>query len=123
MIVLKQQPDIPKARLPPHLEQLVSLQMENMQQAYTNYNPDHDGHLALITPNDTDAALGKKLGLFWTENIFEGVLYNKRFDVFIALILTNNQYCITLLIPDEYWLDTGIRNRLVQQLEGGEQYR
>ena len=105
MIVLKQQPDIPKARLPPHLEQLVSLQMENMQQAYTNYNPDHDGHLALITPNDTDAALGKKLGLFWTENIFEGVLYNKRFDVFIALILTNicsKRFlceCIELSIP------------------------
>lgn len=122
MISFRSPPDILNARLPPHLHQLVSLQMESLLATYTHYTPEHDGYLTLITPTDTDQRLCSKLGLFWSENIFEGVLYNKKFKVFIAMILTNNQFCITVLIPDEPWLEPKIRERVQQQVEGGECY-
>lgn len=122
MLIFRTPADIPKARLPPHLHQLMTLQMKALQIAYTSYNADEDGHLILITPTDTDSQLCKKLGLFWSENLFEGVLYNTHYKIFITMILRNNQFGITLLIPDEPWLETGIRTRMIMQMEGGGGY-
>jgi hypothetical protein len=119
MIAFKQPDDIKKARLPPHLEQFVTKELKGFLTSYASYNPVDDGHISIITPNDTDARLSTTLGRSWAENCFEGVSYDAEYHVWSTLILNNNQFGIVVIIPDEPWLEAGIRTRIMQLMEGG----
>lgn len=119
MIVFKQLDDIKKARLPPDLETYLTSELKRFLTSFTNYNPTVDGYACIISPNDYDARLSTSLGRSWAENCFEGVAYNAEYHYWTALILNNNQFCVSLIIPDEPWLEVGIRTRLKQLMEGG----
>lgn len=118
MISIRSPGDIEKARLPPHLAAPVKQHLQHILDAYLNYNPDSHGHLVLVTPSDTDTSLGQQLGRRWSDNGFEGVQYDATHRCFVAVILRNNEHAITVLVPDEPWLDPAIRQRLLLELAG-----
>ncbi|TLM69216.1 MAG: hypothetical protein FDZ69_00140 [Deltaproteobacteria bacterium] len=118
MISIRSPGDIERARLPPHLVAPASKHLQHILDAYINYDPNDHGHLALVTPKDTDASLGLSLGRKWRENGFEGVEYDVAHRCFVAVILRNNEHAITILVPDEPWLDPAIRHRLLLELAG-----
>ena len=121
MITIRAPVDIEKARLPPHLVAPASKHLQNIIDAYSTYVPDDHGHLAIITPTDTDVGLGLSLGRKWQESGFEGVEYDVAHRCFIAVTLKNNEHAITILAPDEPWLDPAIRQRLLLELAGDPQ--
>lgn len=116
MIAFRSLADVSKARLPPHLIEPVLKTMQAILKAHPAYDPDNDGHLALITPTDTDDSLGERLGDRWQESGFEGVAFDPVSRVFSTMILRNNQFGISILIPDEPWLPTAIRERITSQM-------
>lgn len=112
MISFKQRSDIPKARLPPHLAAYIDRLFTDIIKSLPDYHSDNDGYLALVTPRDTDKSLGDRLGWKWTNGCFEGISYDKASRCFVTMILRNNQFVISILIPDEPWLDPAIRDRM-----------
>lgn len=116
MIAFRSIDDVIKARLPPHLNESVLKTMQAILKAHPAYAPEDDGLLILITPTDTDDSLGERLGDKWQEGGFEGVTFDPVSRVFSTMILRNNQFGISILIPDEPWLPTAIRERITSQM-------
>ena len=115
MITFRSMTDVQQARLPPHLVTPVTKYMQAILST-KGYNPDNDGHLVLITPTDTDSGLCEKLGRKWQDSCFEGTARDTLCCCFVTMILRNNQFGISILIPDKDWLDPAIRARLLREL-------
>jgi hypothetical protein len=113
--------DIPKARLPTHLIPPVTKLMRGIHAAHgSDYQPDDDGYVILVTPADTDKSLADRLGTRWNESSFEGVSYDKAARLYHAVILRNNQFTLSILIPDEPWLDPAILARMLYDMGGDD---
>jgi len=121
MLAFRSLEDIPKARLPTHLIQPVTKLMRCIHAAHgSDYQPDDDGYVILVTPTDTDKNLADRLGTRWNDSCFEGVSYDKASRLYHAVILRNNQFTLSILIPDEPWLDPDIRARMLPEIGGGD---
>lgn len=116
MLIIRSTADISTARFPPRLAVAAAKYFQDIIDAYQNYNPDDDGHLVVVTPSDSDASLGLQLGRKWRENLFEGIERDNKHGCFIVVILSNNQHAVTVLVPDEPWLDGPIRLRLQREM-------
>ncbi|RII25151.1 MAG: hypothetical protein CXR31_14775 [Geobacter sp.] len=121
MLAFRSMEDIPKARLPTHLVSPVTKLMRGIYAAHgAGYQPDDDGYVILVTPTDTDKSLAERLGTRWNESCFEGVSYDKASRLYHAVILRNNQFTLSILVPDEPWLDQAIRTRMLHEMEDEE---
>jgi len=116
MLIFKHLDDIPKARLPTHLAAYISKLLTSIMASLQQYDPEDDGHIALITPKDNDLNLCERIGTRWSESKFEGVSYNAEFRCYHAVVLRNNQYAISVVIPNETWLDSAIKERIQREL-------
>lgn len=120
MLIIRSETDIGTARFPPPLAVAAAKYFQDILDAHENYIPDDDGHLVVVTPSDSDASLGLQLGRKWRESLFEGIVRDNKHGCFIVVILSNNQHAVTVLIPDEPWLDGPIRVRLQRELANYE---
>ena len=116
MLIFRHLDDIPKARLPPHLAAYISKLLTGIMISLQQYDPEDDGHIALITPRDNDHNLCERVGRQWSESMFEGVSYNSEVRCFHAVVLRNNQFAISIIIPDEAWLDSAIKKRIQREM-------
>jgi len=117
MLIFKHLDDIPKARLPTHLAQYISNLITSITALLQHYNPEEDGHIVLITSKDTDSNLCKMIGRGWSESTFEAISYNKEYNCYHAVIMNNNQFAVSILIPREAWLESAIRDRICREIE------
>lgn len=117
MLAFRSLEDIPKARLPTHLVSPVTKLMRGILANHgSDYQPDDDGYVILVTPTDTDKSLADRLGPRWSESCFEGVSYDKASRLYHTVILRNNQFTLSILVPDEPWLDPAIRTRILHEM-------
>ena len=79
--------------------------------ATPNYRPEDDGYLVLIEPQDTARVLDD-LDMPWrlSEVPFEAITMAN--DCFHAVYLPNNQFALSILVPDEDWLPEDVRRHL-----------
>jgi hypothetical protein len=73
------------------------------------YSPREDGFVALLEKDDPEEQWLGVFGWALPEAQFEEV--SREGGCFVATIL-NNDYGISLIIPDEPWLDAAVRNLL-----------
>ena len=114
MIVIRSPADISNARLPSPIAAHLDKLFVSILRSVPDFNPENDGHLILITPSDTDAELCSKIGRRWADSCFEGVRYDQR--CYHAVILHNNQFTVSIIVPDEPWLDPVIRERMIREI-------
>ena len=76
-----------------------------------NYRPEDDGYVALLGPGDVDRVLSE-LDMPWclSEVPFEAVTMID--GCFHAVYLPNNQFALSILVPDEVWLPEDTRRHL-----------
>lgn len=79
------------------------------------YDPEK-GSVWLLQSTDTDRDLIAVFGKPLTELAFEQVRYHPDDEHFLCHLVRNNSRCDTLVVPDLYWLDDGIRAWLLSQL-------
>lgn len=121
MLAFRSLEDIPKARLPTHLIQPVTKLMRCIHAAHgSDYQPDDDGYVILVTPTDTDKNLADRLGTRWSESCFEGVSYDKATRLYHAVIIQGNQFTLSVLVPSEPWLDPAILARMLHEMGGDD---
>jgi hypothetical protein len=79
--------------------------------ATPEYRPEDDGYLVLIEPDDVDRVLSD-LDMPWrlSEVPFEAVIVIE--GLFHAVYIPNNQFALSILVPDEDWLPEDVRRHL-----------
>jgi hypothetical protein len=113
--------DVERARLPDDLSRAVRGTLEGLIEAYAEagerYDPAADGWTVLVEEGDGDDAVRDAIGGSALRDApFEGVSFDGA--VFVAVWLANNQFGITLVIPDAPWLAPDVRARLMRECEG-----
>jgi hypothetical protein len=81
------------------------------------YDPEADGWIVLIEPEDIDRPLTEIWGddaYSLIQTPFEGVTLEK--GMFVAVFLANNRFGLVFVIPDEDWLPDELRNVLEDNL-------
>jgi hypothetical protein len=81
------------------------------------YDPEADGWIVLIEPEDIDRPLTEIWGddaYSLIQTPFEGVTLEK--GMFVAVFLANNRFGLVFIIPDEPWLPNKLRNVLEDNL-------
>ena len=78
------------------------------------YDPDADGHAVLIEPGDTDSAIREAIGYSLLDAAWEGASLTGGY--FIAVLMHNNQFGITVFLEDAPHLDPAVRARLASDL-------
>ena len=116
MILIRSPADLDKAKVPTHLAQFITKLITSITTPPAHFISEDDGHIVLITPRDTDVKLCQKLGRRWSESLFEGMSYDQDSHCYVAVILHNNQFSISIVVPDEPWLDIAIKKRIHQQI-------
>jgi hypothetical protein len=111
--------DVERARLPDDLRRVVRGTLERLIEAYAErggaYNPDEDGHTVLVEPGDGDDAIREAIGGHTLRDApFEGAAYER--GCFVTCVLFNNQFGVTVVVPDAPWLDPEVRRRLTEDL-------
>jgi hypothetical protein len=117
MIIFEQMEHIPKARLPSHLEAYLTRLFAGIISTNPLYDPQNDGQIILLEPSDNDISVSEIVGARWRDSCFEGASMSTEYHCFHMVILRNNQYCISVIAPDEPWLDADIRTRILRELE------
>ena len=113
--------DVERAGLPDDVSRVVRGTLEGLIDAYAEtgetYNPANDGWTVLVEPEDTDDAIGGVIGGSTLRDApFEGVAHDD--GLFVAVWLANNEFGMSLVIPDEPWLDPAARARLMADCGG-----
>jgi len=113
--------ELERARLPDRLSRVVRETLEALIEAYgesaEQLDPEADGWTVLVEEGDgADAVRDAIGGNDLLDAPFEGVSFDGA--VFVAVWLANNQFGITLVIPDAPWLDPAVRARLASECEG-----
>ncbi len=119
MKTFKSLEDVERARLPDEVACVVRGTLECLVGAYAErgerYDPEEDGHTVLIEPGDTDDAVRAAIGgSTLLDAPFEGVARER--GCFVTCVLLNNQFGISIVIPDAPWLDAAVRARLMSDL-------
>ena len=104
--------------LPDNVAHVVRETLAALVAAYADggyvFDPVEDGHVAVLQETDTDATVSAVLGHPLREVLFEGCSYAH--GCFVACVLFNNQFGISVIVPDAAWLDPALRVRLTQDL-------
>lgn len=124
MLIFKSLEDVAKARLPSRLDGLVRRSVEEAIRAGDfpeeghPYDPEADGYVVLLQPGDDRRRL-TELGL---ENpvdglTFESLQVDPHSRAFVGCFLANNQFALTIILPDASWLHGGVRQRMTDKLD------
>lgn len=118
MIHIRSPADLAKSRLPQHLHQAASRVLTGILDTHGSaYAPEHDGHLIVVTPTDTEASMTRSLGTRWRDSMFEGVSYSQDTRTWHVVYLHNNQFTMSVIVADAAWLDPGIRQRILREMQ------
>jgi len=81
-----------------------------------SYDPEDDGYIILIEPEDVDCTLDELWDGCTLLNIpWEGIMLQG--DFFIAIYLANNEYGLTFVIPDAGWVTGELRTMIEDTLD------
>jgi hypothetical protein len=87
-------------------------------QQIADYTSDHDGYALVLEESDTDKDIQKVTGASFENLLWEGVYL--RHNCFVGVILFNNQFGLTIIIPDKQWLNVNWRKLLIENLSSEE---
>lgn len=77
-----------------------------------DYEPDSHGWVVLFDEETTDEDGKELFGVGWRELVTEGTVFDQRNGVFVTGWLPNNEFGLTLVVPDASWVDPVFRARL-----------
>lgn len=111
--------EIEQTGLTPEIRRAVMRAMQSLLAAYGDgFKSDDDGYVVLVDQHTTDADALKLMGRSWPDARLEGVTFDRETNCFLAIWLANNQFGLSIVVPDESWLDPRFRAVLLSELGG-----
>ena len=115
MKTFKSIPDVDRLRNHPLHATVESLFLSIIND-YPEYVPEDDGYLVLIEPGDVNRVLDDlDMPYRLSEVPFEGVTMVD--GCFHAVYIPNNQFALSILVPDADWLPVEVRRHLEAHLD------
>lgn len=109
--------EVEQARLPPQLSKAVRRCMQGLLDAYgPEYDPEDDGWVVLIDRTTSDRQARQLFGVPWADVMLEAVTYDQDTRCFVTCHLSNNQFGISIVVPDLPWLDPVFRAKLIHEM-------
>jgi hypothetical protein len=110
MKTFKSAPDVEQVRGTPLYTTIKDLVVPIINE-HPEYRPEDDGYLVLIEPDDVHRVLDD-LDMPWrlSEVPFEAVTVID--GLFHAVYIPNNQFALSILVPDAEWLPEDVRRHL-----------
>jgi hypothetical protein len=116
--------DLEEARLSPGVYRAARDALNTLIDAYAGgdgpYDPDLHGFIVVLDEPGDDEALRDVLGCSFLEATLEGASYDPENGCFVAVVLSNNEFGLTLIVLDSPDLDRRIRRKLIEELPEGE---
>ena len=104
---------------PPRLKAVTDVEFRNLltihQSNGQTYNPDEDGYILLIESGDSDKDIKPILNATFQDVLWEG--FRKVNGYFIGVVMFNNQFGLTVIIPDETWLSLLWRQIIMSNMD------
>lgn len=117
MKIVKNMDDVKALDIAPNIRDVVKAEFEALTRGVASvggrYNPDRDGYVALIERGDTRDTIEREIGTSLMDVLWEGVKYVNA--AFVGVTLFNNEYGLTIIIPDASWLDARLRAKLFHE--------
>ncbi len=92
--------------------------MGDLTSAYANagctYDPEKEGPVVLAEMGDTDGDWRGLMGSSLSDALFEGATLEH--GCFVAVVLMNNQFGYSIVVPDAPWLDPKVLSRLIDTM-------
>lgn len=107
--------EIEQTRLTPKIRRAV---MRAMAAYGEGSQSDDNGYVVLIDQYTTDTDALKLMGRIWPDARLEGATFDMETNCFFTVWLANNQFGLSIVIPDEPWLDPRFRAVLLSELGG-----
>lgn len=124
MLTFKSLADVAKARLPSRLDALVrqcveaAIRAGDYPEAGHAYDPEQDGYVVLLQPGDEKRMLFELGTEKSVEGLdFEALQVDPHARAFVGHFLANNQFGLTIILPDASWLNDGVRRRMLAKLD------
>jgi len=118
MKVFRTLDDVERASLPDGLLRAIHGWLRELIECHEaagyRFDPDADGHAVLIEEGDLDDAVRSAIGNPLSDAPWEGVTLTG--GLFLAVLMRNNQFGITVFVEDAPWLDPAARSRLEANL-------
>ena len=91
-----------------------------MQSLIDAYGEDFDanevGGVVLLDRGTTDDDAYELFGRTWVEGLYEGVTYDEASRCYLTCVLFNNDEGVTIVVPDDQYLDPVFREVLEKNL-------
>ena len=78
------------------------------------YNPGNDGYILVLDESDTENEIKQYFGVNFQDILWEGV--HKVNDCFVGVVMFNNQFGLTVIIPDMPWLNPQWKQEIIKQV-------
>lgn len=119
MLTFRSLTDVNQVQLPPKHRCAVMCAMRSLLAAYgEGFDPDDDGYVVLVDQHTTDADALELMGQSWPDVRLEGTTFDRETNCFLTIWLANNQFGLSIVVPDEPWLDPRFRAVLLSELGG-----
>lgn len=113
MRVFKSLADVAAARLCEDVGRVARDVVRTLVDAYVSegyvYDPDGDGFAVLVEEGDSEEAIRAVLGWSLLDAPLEGCVFER--GCFVTVILRDNQFGISIIVPDAPWLDPALQAR------------
>ena len=110
--------DVEQAGLPDNLFRVVHSSLQGLIECYAGsgfeYTPEDDGFAVLIEAGDSEESISSAIGHSLIDAPWEGASLTDGY--FIAVLMHNNQYGITVFLEDGPPLDPAVRARLMDDM-------
>lgn len=97
------------------IKQLAKSEFQKLLDSHQIYDPKQDGCLLILKKSDSDQSIQQFFGVNFQNVLWEGL--RKEHNCFIRIVLFNNQYSLTVIIPDESWLNPKWRQTLINNMK------
>ncbi|MBF0382425.1 MAG: hypothetical protein HQL69_15495 [Magnetococcales bacterium] len=123
MIKVLYREDVWKNNIPKELRIVVKLELESNENGFGRYyDRSVNGYIVIIEPTDDTAdmseigfhALSGGLNTFHFEVAWERATPNGR--ALIGLAIMNNDFALTIIVPDEKWVNPVLKRNLIENL-------
>lgn len=118
MKVFRTLDDVERAGLPDGLFRAIRDWLRELIECHESagyrFDADADGHAVLVEEGDGEDAVRAAIGHSLSDAPWEGVTLSG--GLFLAVLMRNNQFGITVFVEDAPWLDPAARSRLEANL-------
>lgn len=114
MKLIKTWEDLEKCRFSETMKNVIRQELKSLFRM-ADYCPDDDGYIVVIEKGDSEEEHRKLFGCPMDEIIWEGGRLET--GVWIGVMLINNQFGFTIIIPGEAWLAVKLREFLAVEAE------